>query len=189
MFHRVVSPGVELRSVREEHAEALFALTQKNRERLRRWLPWVDRTRSVEDVRFFINHQAMPQYNENRGVHAGIWVEGKLAGSAGCHPIDWANRSTSIGYWLDADFEGRGLVTQCCAVLLDYLFHDMGLHRVEIRCGTGNHRSCAVPERLGFTREGIARHAEWVAGRFHDLYVWSMLAEEWQARRPGAGTG
>jgi len=56
------------------------------------------------------------------------------------------------------------------------------MHRVEIRCGTGNHRSCAVPERLGFTREGVLREAQWVSGRWVDLVVWGMLEQEWKGR-------
>jgi len=65
--------------------------------------------------------------------------------------------------------------------MLDYLFEELGLHRVEIRCGTGNTRSCAIPERLGFTREGLLREAEWVNDRWLDLLVWGMLEVEWRA--------
>jgi ribosomal-protein-serine acetyltransferase len=67
--------------------------------------------------------------------------------------------------------------------MLDHLIKELGLHRVEIRCGTGNTRSCAVPARLGFTREGVAREAEWVSDRWIDLVIWSMLQEEWEMRR------
>jgi ribosomal-protein-serine acetyltransferase len=71
--------------------------------------------------------------------------------------------------------------------MLDYLFDELGLHRVEIRCGTGNTRSCAIPERLGFTREGVLRQGEWVNDRWVDLVVWGMLEVEWRvAPRPGS---
>ncbi len=183
MFHLAVAPGVELRLFGLEDAPEIFGLVERNRARVGRWLPWVEHTHTVADVERFLREQAIPQYEDNRGVHAGIRVTGELAGSVGCHPIDWANRSTSIGYWIDSAYEGRGLITRSCELFLDYLFGDMQLHRVEIRCGTGNHRSCAVPERLGFVREGVAREAEWVHGGFHDLYVWSMLEQDWRARR------
>jgi ribosomal-protein-serine acetyltransferase len=73
-------------------------------------------------------------------------------------------------------------MTRCCANLIDYLFREVGLHRVTIQCGTGNQRSCAIPERLGFTREGITREGEWVNDRWLDLVVWSMLERDWLAR-------
>ena len=67
--------------------------------------------------------------------------------------------------------------------MLDHIFDELGLHRVEIRCGTGNLRSCAIPERLGFTREGVVREAEWVNDRWVDLVVWGILEEDWRRRR------
>jgi ribosomal-protein-serine acetyltransferase len=182
MFGCAVGQGIELRLLEEHHAGELFAVVDQNRERLRRWLPWVDRTATPDDTREFI-HRALDQFAAHDGLHAGIWVEGMLAGGIGCRDIDWANRSTSIGYWLDAAAEGRGVVTRSCAVFLDHLFGVLELNRVEIRCAPDNTRSGAVPERLGFTREGIARCAEWRRGAFHDLVVWSLLSAEW--RSPG----
>jgi ribosomal-protein-serine acetyltransferase len=181
MFRRLVAPGIEIRHFEIGDAEAAFAVVERNRAHLREWLPWVDGSRSPEDVRAFIRH-ALVQTEEGRGPQAAIWIEGAIAGSVGCHPIDWANRSCSIGYWLDAGKQGQGVVTRCCAAMLDYLFGERALHRVEIRCGTGNARSCAIPERLGFEREGIAREAEWVNGRWVDLVVWAMLGRNWRAR-------
>jgi ribosomal-protein-serine acetyltransferase len=181
MFRRKVAPGIEVRQFEMRDAEPAFAAVERNRDHLRQWLPWVDYTRSVEDVRHFIS-RVQTQFDANQGPQAGIWVNGQFSGSLGCHAIDWANRSSSIGYWVDAAQQGRGLITRCCAVMLDYLFHEMALHRVEIRCGTENRRSCAIPERLGFTREGVVREAEWVNDRWVDLVVWGMLERDWRAR-------
>lgn len=180
MFHLDVAPGLELRQFEMRDAEALFAVADRNRAYLREWLPWVDKTHSAEEIRDFIAAR-LEQYEANQGPNAAIWVDGEIAGAIGCHPIDWANRHCSIGYWLDGARQGRGIMTHCCAVLLDYLFDDMALHRVTIQCGTANHRSCAVPARLGFTREGIMREAEWVNDRWLDLVVWGMLAQDWRA--------
>jgi ribosomal-protein-serine acetyltransferase len=109
-------------------------------------------------------------------------MAGEFAGGIGCHAIDWANRNCSIGYWVDAAHQGNGIVTRCCASMLDYLFDELGLHRVVIECGTGNARSCAIPERLGFRREGIKREAQLVGGRWLDLAMWSMLESDWPRR-------
>jgi len=186
MFRRTVAPGVEIKLFDTNEAKALFHVVERNRAHLRRWLPWVDQTHSVEDVRLFIM-RVLDQYHSNLGPQCGLWTQGALRGTLGCHPIDWPNRNCSIGYWLDAAEEGKGLITRGCAALLDYLFDELGLHRVEIRCGTGNRRSCAIPERLGFTREGVVRGAEWVNDRWVDLVVWGLLEEDWRRRRGRAG--
>jgi ribosomal-protein-serine acetyltransferase len=182
MFRLQVAPGIQLKLLDTTEAKALYALADRNRARLRQWLPWVDQTRSPEDVRLFIL-RVLEQYHSNLGPQAGIWVDGVLSGTVGCHPIDWANRNCSLGYWLDAAGEGKGVITRCCAALADYAFDVLKLHRLEIRCGTGNLRSCAIPRRLGFTREGVARQAEWVNDRWVDLEIWSMLEDDWRARR------
>lgn len=179
MFRREISPGVELRQFQLRDAGEVFASVERNRARIRQWLPWVDQTKSADDVRDFIS-RAIEQAESNCGPQSGIWAGGEFAGSIGCHTINWPDRSCSLGYWLDADHEGRGLITRGCAVMLDYLFDEMHLHRVEIRCGTENHRSCAVPQRLGFTREGVAREAQWVNDRWIDLVIWGILAPEWR---------
>ena len=180
MFRRTVAPGIEMRQFEPGDAETVFAVVDRNREHLRQWLPWVDGSHSPEDVRQFIV-RVQAQFEADQGPNAGIWVDGVFAGNVGCHPIDWANRSCSLGYWIDAAQQGKGAITRCCAAMLDYLFEELGLHRVEIRCGTGNTRSCAIPERLGFTREGLLREAEWVNDRWLDLLVWGMLEVEWRA--------
>jgi ribosomal-protein-serine acetyltransferase len=182
MFVRTVAPGVELRLLEERHADDLFATIDRNRERLRRWFPWVDRTLTPEDSRLFIR-TGLDQYAAQLGLHLGIWTDGRLMGGIGAQRIDWANRATPLGYWLDAKAEGKGIVTQSCAALIDHFFGELLLHRIEIRCGVANTRSCAVPSRLGFTREGVLRDAEWLNDHYHDLVVWSMLAPEWKRRR------
>lgn len=179
MFRRAVAEGLELRQFAWDDAEILFAAVDGNRDHLRQWLPWVDGTRSVDDIRLFLS-RAAAQFEEGLGPNFGIWVKGVLAGAIGCHPIDLPDRSCSIGYWIAAGHQGCGNVTRCCGHLLDYLFSEVGLHRVEIRCGRGNWRSCAIPNRLGFQREGVLREAEWVNDRWVDLEVWAMLETEWR---------
>jgi len=162
-------------------AEAVYAVVERNRAYLRQWLPWVDQTRSPADVRQFIR-AALSQHDAGLGPNCGIWREGVPLGSIGCHTIDWPNRKCSLGYWVDASLQGTGIVTRCCTAMLNYLFEELELHRVVIQCGTGNLKSCAIPRRLGFTREGVAREAEWTGGRWVDLVVWGMLRQEWAAR-------
>jgi ribosomal-protein-serine acetyltransferase len=182
MFARTVAPGIEIRLFELKDAAPAFAEVERNRDYLREWLPWVDFTASPEDLRRFIV-KVREQFAAGRGPQCGIWVDGAFAGSIGCHPIDWPNRTCSIGYWIGEGYRGKGIVTRCCESVLEYLFDDLGLHRVTIQCGTGNTRSRAIPERLGFTQEGVTRDGEWVNDRFLDLAGYGMLEQEWRARR------
>ena len=102
----------------------------------------------------------------------------QLCGAIGLHRFDPRNRSSSIGYWIDRDYEGQGIVTRACRAIVASGFTEYGLHRIEIRCATGNTRSAAVPLRLNFQEEGVVREAEWLYDHFVDLRVFSKLATD-----------
>ena len=96
----------------------------------------------------------------------------------GLHRIDWNNRATSIGYWLGAAHQGRGTMTEAVRALVDHAFGAWGLHRVVIEAATGNARSRAIAERVGFREEGVRRAAERSGDDFLDIVVYAMLATD-----------
>ena len=167
----------DLRLLALRDADKVFALADANREHLRPWLPWISWTYSPDDVRNFVR-TALKQFSDGDGFHAGVWIENQFAGCIGLHPIDWPNRSVALGYWIGSQWEGHGLITAGVRAVTRYCFQDLALERVEIRAGTGNKRSRAVPERLGFTYEGTLRRAQIVDGKWLDSAVYSMLREE-----------
>lgn len=181
-----VDEEIELRTVREQDAPALFALTDQNREYLRRWLPWVDDTRSAGDTLAFIK-SSQEQLRRNDGFQVSVWHRGQLAGVLGFHYWDWTNRKTEIGYWLAAPFQGKGIMTRACRTLVDYAFGKLEFNRVEIRAAAGNDRSQALPERLGFRQEGVLRGAERTAAGPTDQVVYGLLRSDWEALRSGGG--
>jgi ribosomal-protein-serine acetyltransferase len=178
MFSLRVDAEIELVLREERHAQAIFDLTERNRAHLREWLPWLDATTTVEDTRNFIRG-SLQQFAANNGFQAGILFKGELAGMIGYHFINWSSRRTEIGYWLAQAYEGKGIMTRAARKLTDYAFTDLGLNRVEIKCATGNLKSRAIPERLGFTEEGTLRQVAWHYDHFLDLVVYSLLADEW----------
>ncbi|MCM3710671.1 GNAT family N-acetyltransferase [Sporosarcina luteola] len=177
MFAFRIDENIELRLLELRHAEQLFQLTDQSRESLREWLPWLDFTRTMADSRNFIG-STLQQFSRNDGFQAGIWYKGELAGVIGLHSINWSNKSTSIGYWLGAGFEGKGLMTRACQAVVDYCFNELELNRIEIRTATENQKSAAIPQRLGFQLEGNLKQAEWLYDKFVDHYVFGLVKEE-----------
>lgn len=178
MFKYVVDNNISLKLLEIRHSEELFRLTDKNREYLREWLPWVDGTTNVESSRSFISSTRL-SFAENNGLNLGIFYKDQIAGCIGLHGIDWGNQKTSIGYWLEAEYQGKGIMTRSCQALIDYVFHDLLLNRVEIRAAVHNSRSRSIPERLGFVNEGVVRQAEWLYDHYVDHVIYGMLREEW----------
>lgn len=178
MFRRTIQAGVDLKLLEERHAPAVFAVVDRERQHLRRWLPWVDRTTAVDDTLGFIR-TSLQQFANNEGLVAGIWHEDEFAGTVGTHKIDWLNRRVEIGYWIAAKFQGRGIVTDACRALIDHAFHEWELNRVEIHCAEGNMKSCAIPKRLGFAFEGVLRQSQLLDGGYLDTHVYAVLARDW----------
>lgn len=173
--------GLELRPLNLRDAKTLFPLVEANRERLRRWLPWVDSNRSALDSRAFIL-RVQAHARAGIGQSFGLWWKGALVGTAGFVWIDAANRCAAIGYWLSREAEGHGLMTAAVTALLRHGFRTLEFHRIEIRVGVRNRRSRAIPERLGFRHEGTLRQVERLGDRFVDHAVYGMLASEWRGR-------
>ncbi len=178
MFAHRVARGTTLEMLEPRHADELFALVDRNRERLRKWLPWVDGTKSADDTLKFIR-ESLRRHAETGEVVAGIWHRGKLAGTIGLHIRGEAR--AMIGYWLGAEFEGKGIMTLACRAMLAHAFRDLGVERVEIFAEPRNARSRAVPQRLGFKREGTLRHVARLNDRFIDHVAYSLLRGEWEA--------
>jgi ribosomal-protein-serine acetyltransferase len=173
-----ITDDVHLRLLEEADARPLHALIETNRARLARWLPWAAGQTFDETLDFI--RRTRSQVSENDGFQAAIVLDGDIVGMVGYPGVDWGNRSTRIGYWLDEAHQGRGIVTAAVRVLVDRALTVWQLNRVEIRAATENRRSRAIPERLGFREEGTLRRAEPVDGRYLDTVVYATLAADWR---------
>jgi ribosomal-protein-serine acetyltransferase len=178
--------GCRLRFLEDADAPALFAVIDRNRAHLATWMPWVPHHTSTQQTLAFIR-ATQRQIADNNGLQAAI-VDGagEIIGVVGYHSVDWVLRRTTIGYWLAADRQGRGTMTEAVRVLVDQALGPWRLRRVEIRAAVENDRSRAIPERLGFRQEGLLRHAERLGDRYVDHVVYAMVAGEWTG--DGAGT-
>ena len=178
MLNCRIGEDAELRLLAEHHAEELFALIDRNRAHLRPYMEWLTEGYEIENTRKFIR-LGLGQLAEAEGLQAGIWSGNNLAGVIGYFRTHRKDRRTTIGYWVGAEFEGRGLVTRACRALVDYAFQSLDVHRVEIGCAVENARSRAIPEKLGFKSEGVLRQCDWLHERFVDITIYGMLAHEW----------
>ncbi|MDK0521363.1 GNAT family protein [Streptomyces sp. ML-6] len=169
-------------------AEAHQALLMANYERLAQGDPDFDieNPTTLEETRSRLERQGRAwvegtQLPLDIAVRAGR--DWQLVGAVTLN-CDLAMKTGEIGYWIDAAFEGRGLVTRSATEVLDQAFGPMGLDRVELRTGTDNVRSRSVARRLGFTEEGLLREAViFPNGERDDDVIHGLLAREWLKSR------
>lgn len=170
-----INKDVTLELLSLNHRDELFALIDANREYLRAWLPWLDGNTSPADTEEFIKAATL-QYEAGMGPQYAIFHRSDLCGVCGFHEMDHNNRVGSIGYWIGQEYSGKGIMTQSVKTLIEVGFTQYKLNRIEIRCAVENHKSRAIPERLGFQLEGVLRQKENLYGEFVDLALYSLLA-------------
>jgi len=177
MFSRVLTDSLRISLSIPQFADELFALTDRNRPFLRRWLPWLDGTMTPEDTRQFLALQVQ-KFARGESLHVTIFSNESIAGVAGFNSLDRTNGIGSIGYWLGEEFTGKGIMTTVVRDLIEVGRSYDSLQKVDIRCATGNSRSRAIPERLGFSHEGTLRRAERVYDQWLDHEAYGLLINE-----------
>ncbi len=173
----LVTDEVSLRPLEEADAGELHELIEANRAGLARWLPWAAGQGLGETLAFI--RRTREQAHENDGFQVAVVLDGRIVGMVGYPAVDWANRATRIGYWLDEAHRGRGTMTAAVRALVDHALTVWRLNRIEIRAAPENRRSRAIPERLGFREEGTLRQAQLVDGHCLDSVVYAMVAADW----------
>lgn len=163
--------GAYLRELRLDDLDGLYATARANHAHLAPWMPWAVEMRRSET-------EAWVATSVEAGDQFVLIAGGAIAGAIGFHRIDRRNAATSLGYWLGKDHQRTGLMTAAVRALISLAFGEWELHRVEICCAPGNARSRAIPERLGFTEEGVRRDGERFPDGFRDLVVYSLLATD-----------
>ncbi|WP_435744390.1 GNAT family N-acetyltransferase [Nocardioides sp. SYSU DS0663] len=84
----------------------------------------------------------------------------------------------SVGYWLDRDFAGRGVMPRAVALTIDHCFTAAGLHRIEIAIRPENSNSLRVVEKLGIREIGYAPRYLHIDGAWRDHRLFAVTVEE-----------
>ena len=96
----------------------------------------------------------------------------------------------TLGYSIDREVEGRGVMFEALEAVVHYAFSTLGLHRVMANYQPCNVRSGRLLERLGFVREGYARAYLHIDGAWRDHVLTARTAPEGSGNaRPERGRG
>ena len=171
MFTQKINDQLSLALVQPSFAKDYLRIITEQRADMARYLPWAAHGK---DEAFFLKFikGALQDYSEGKVMPCAIIYEGQVVGNIFLKDINPNLKKAEIGYWLDTNYRGQGMMTTAAGRLIEMAFDELGLSKVEISAATDNTASRAVPERLGFTLEGIITQAENINGRIvnHALY-------------------
>lgn len=165
--------GATLRELTADDAPALFAAIERDRAHFDRWLRWTPGLRSPGDAAALI-----AELPPKGGFHLGLFLDGELKGGVICWKIHPHHRAAEVGYWLGESVMGKGLATRAASAMVEHLFRERDVFRIEMLTAEANLRSRAVCERLGFRLESARRGSHRFPGGFKDHLVYARLASD-----------
>jgi ribosomal-protein-alanine N-acetyltransferase len=176
----LVGRRVMLREPRAGDATALFSLLSTEEvsrfisppptsvEGFERYVAWTNRQRAAGQ---YVCFAIVPV-----GADAPIGLIHLRALSPAFLIADW-------GFAIGSEFWGTGVFTEAAALVLDFAFDALGVHRLEARAALCNGRGNGAMKKLGAEREGILRHSFLRDGEFLDQVLWSILPDDWKRQQ------
>ncbi|MCD7059249.1 GNAT family N-acetyltransferase [Pelagibacterium xiamenense] len=92
-----------------------------------------------------------------------------------------AAQNVTLGYWMGADYAGKGIMTRSVALILPFVFDTLALHRIEAACLPDNDASRRVLKANGFKEIGIAEHYLQINGAWRDHMLFALTREHYDA--------
>ena len=175
----IVDDEITLRRFSHDYDQARYDNIVASREHLLPWLPWAHFYKDFKEMPEFINGQ-IQKYDSNEILGYDIIYKGQAVGGIDLHNISSENNRAEIGYWLGKDFTGKGIASRATQAIIDYAFDTLKIHRILIRAATKNTASCAVAERLGFTKEGMLKDEQLLDDIYYDTSVYAKINEKQQ---------
>lgn len=145
----ILAPDITLESTDIGAAKQLFDIIDRNRKHFEPWFPWVKHTKEIMDSIVFL--QACNQKAEKGSVITFfIKYEQKIVGIIDIHALQ-LDEIPQLGYWLDKDYEGKGIMGQAMQLILDYYFKTyIEKDAIAVHCAQHNIRSKQVALKAGF---------------------------------------
>lgn len=173
-FPLITTKQLVLRKLEDSDAPEIFIL--RSDDRILKFLD-IQKANNLGDATAFI-HKINKGISENECIYWGIAFKGddKLVGTICCWNIIRAHYRAEVGYALHPDQQGKGVMQEALAGILDYAFSKMRLHSIEAKVHPGNSASIKLLERNKFIREAYFKEDYFFNGNFGDTAVYSLLA-------------
>ena len=167
-----------IRQVNIEDTDNFFSLVDRNRKRLEDFFSGtVAKNKDIAATKIFIPEVIARA--ANRSYYPFVVTERptqKLVGYIDIKNIDWNIPKAELGYFIDEQYEGRGILTKALSKIIAYCFDNLQIIKLLVRTHAENTGSRKVVEKNGFTVEGIIRNDyKTTNGKIVDLVYYGLL--------------
>jgi len=170
-----------LRPLDSDDTIDLFTLIDSNRKRLEDFFAGtVIRNKTLDDTRQFVPEVLAK--SGNRTYFPFVIVDkttNKMIGYTDIKNIDWNIPKAEIGYFIDKDYEGKGVTSKAVEKIVEYCFDELKLHKIFLRTHESNIASQKIAEKLGFIVEGnIRSDYKMTSGVIIDVMYYGLLKNQ-----------
>ena len=172
------TPRLLLRPFTPDDAQAMFDNWASD-ENVTRYLTWQPHT-SPELTRQLLTEWSK-EYAKPDYYNWVMELEGVPIGNISVVYLDDHHEYAVLGYCMGKAYWNQGLMTEAASTVIDFLFAQIGVHRIEISHAIKNPGSGRVAQKCGLTREGIKRSFyKTIQGEYLDIAYYSILRNEWE---------
>jgi [ribosomal protein S5]-alanine N-acetyltransferase len=172
-FPNLATERLSFRQLAPEDENEIFKL--RSDDRVNRFLTR-NTCKTIEEAGAFIN-------KINSGISKGdsiYWAvtlknDNKLIGTICLWNIQPENYRAEMGYELNPDYWGKGIMKEAIPKVIEYGLETMKLHSIEADLHPGNSQSVTLLEKNGFVKEGYFKESTYFNEKFLDRVVYSLL--------------
>lgn len=175
--------GITLRLIRQRDAGEWREVRRRNRDWLQPWEASLPPEASlITEVPATFGEMVRRMRRDARAGRSLPWaiiVDGRFAGQLTVGGITYGSlRSAYIGYWIDKELAGRGIMPAAVAMACDFCLDVMRLHRIEINIRPENAASLRVVEKIGLRKEGERPKFLHIDGEWRDHVTYVVVSGE-----------
>lgn len=178
VLSNIVQDEIILTMLEMRHVHELYAFIERNKAFFIEWIPFVSHIHSLQDMENLIQNN-LERSRRGLGLYYTLWEHNTLIGYVLVRDIDHDAKWAEIGYMIDKEYAGRGIIKAACTQLMTHLFDELGMDKIVICCADENEPSKALASSLGFTLEGVLRNHLVVNGTVRNTCYYGMLHEEY----------
>jgi len=174
---QLVDEDIILRPFRLSDATQLYRAVQESLNELKPWMSWATDGYTEMTAREYITI-ARARWEEHTFYAFAIARTEEILGACTLSSIHAIYHFCNLGYWVRSSCHGQGIAGRAAKLAARFAFEHLGLIRVEIVIGVGNHASIRVAEKIGAHDEGVLLNRMVVGNSIYDAHMYSLLPSD-----------
>jgi len=166
-----------IRPINEGDALKFYNLVARNSERLQYFPNILKANKDIESAKSLINERInLSKKKEFFTFIVNDRLTDEAIGAVFIYNFDWIINKAEIGFFLDRNFESRGIITKSVLCIANHCFTTLGLNKIFMRISNDNISSKRVAEKSGFEIEGVLKKEfKMINGELVDMNYYGLL--------------